>query len=108
MNPLKMQEMLEQARQMQEQMQAKLNQTILEASSGGGAVTVTMNGQKQVLKLKIDAAAVTSLSSNAADVEMLEDLIMAAMNEAGRRVDEAIKSSLSGLLGGLNLPPGLL
>jgi nucleoid-associated protein EbfC len=106
-NPLKMQEMLEQARQMQEQMQAKLSQTVVEASSGGGAVTVTMNGQKQVLKVKIDAAAVTSLSSSAADVEMLEDLLIAAFNEAGRRADEATKSSLSGMLGGLNLPPGL-
>lgn len=107
MNPLNMQEMLEQARHMQEQVQAKLSQTVVEASSGGGAVTVTMNGQKQVLKLKIDAAAVTSLSASPADVEMLEDLVMAAVNEAARRADEAMKSSLSGLLGGLNLAPGL-
>jgi nucleoid-associated protein EbfC len=107
MNPLNMHEMLEQARHMQEQVQTKLRQTIVEASSGGGAVTVTMNGQKQVLKLKIDAAAVTSLSSSPADVEMLEDLVMAAVNEAGRRADEVMKSSLSGLLGGLNLPPGI-
>jgi nucleoid-associated protein EbfC len=106
-NPLKMQEMLQQAHQMQEQVQSKLSQTIVEASSGGGAVTVTMNGQKQVLKLKIDAAAVTSLSSSTADVEMLEDLIVAAINEAGRRAEEAMKSSLSSMLGGLNLPPGL-
>jgi nucleoid-associated protein EbfC len=107
MNPLNMQEMLEQARQMQEKVQTKLSHTVVEASSGGGAITVTMNGQKQVLKLKIDAAAVTSLSSSPADVEMLEDLVMAAVNEAGRRADEAMKSNLSGLLGGLNLPPGL-
>lgn len=107
MNPLKIEEMLQQARQMQEQMQTKLSQTVVEASSGGGAVTVKMNGQKQVLNLKIDPVAVTSLSSSAADVEMLEDLVMAAMNEAARRVDEAVKSGLSGLLGGLNLPPGL-
>lgn len=107
MNPLKMQEMMEQARQMQEQVQTKLSQTVVEASSGGGAVTVTMNGQKQVLRLKIDAAAITSLTSSTADVEMLEDLIAAAFNEAGRRADEAMKSSLSGMLSGLNLPPGL-
>jgi nucleoid-associated protein EbfC len=106
-NPLNLQEMMQQARQIQEQVQAKLSQTVVEASSGGGAVTVTMNGQKQVLKLKIDAAAVTSLGANAADVELLEDLVMAAFNEAGRRADEAMKSSLSGALGGLNLPPGL-
>ena len=107
MNPLKMQEMLEQARSMQDQMQAKLSQTVIEASSGGGAVTVKMNGQKQILQLKIDASAVSSLSSSPADVEMLEDLITAAINEAGRRADDAMKSSLSGMLGGLNLPPGL-
>jgi len=104
MNPLKMQEMLEQARQMQEQVQQKLGQTVVEGTSGGGAVTVTMNGQKQVLKIKIDPSAVLSLSGNMADVEMLEDLVTAACNEAGRRADEAIKSNLSGMLGGLNLP----
>jgi DNA-binding YbaB/EbfC family protein len=107
-NPLKMQEMLEQARHMQDQMQEKLSQTVVEASSGGGAVTVKMNGQKQVLQLKIDAAAVMSLSSSPADVEMLEDLVTAAFNEASRRADEAMKSNLTGMLGGLNLPPGLL
>ncbi len=104
MNPLKMQEMLSQAREMQEQMQQKLSQTVVEASSGGGAVTVQINGQKQVLKVTIDPSAVLGLSGNAADVEMLEDLIMAAFNEAGRRADEAMKSNLSGMLGGLNLP----
>jgi DNA-binding protein YbaB len=66
-----------------------------------------MDGQKQVLKVTIDPSAVLSLSSNTADVEMLEDLVTAAFNEAGRRADEAIKSGLSGMLGGLNLPPGL-
>jgi nucleoid-associated protein EbfC len=103
-----MQEMLEQARHMQDQMQERLSHTVVEASAGGGAVTVKMNGQKQVLQLKIDAAAVMGLGSNPADVEMLEDLITAAFNEAGRRADDAIKSNLSGMLGGLNLPPGLL
>src|SRR5271155_3189908 len=101
-----MQEMLEQARHMQDQMQEKLSQTVVEASSGGGAVTVKMNGQKQILQLKIDASAV--MSSSPGDVEMLEDLVTAAFNEAGRRADEAIKSNLSGMLGGLNLPPGLI
>jgi DNA-binding YbaB/EbfC family protein len=105
-NPLKMQEMLEQARQMQDQMQEKLSQTVVEASAGGGAVTVKMNGQKQVLQLKIDPSAV--MSSTPGDVEMLEDLITAAVNEAGRRADDAMKSNLTGMLGGLNLPPGLL
>jgi DNA-binding YbaB/EbfC family protein len=103
-----MQEMLEQARHMQGQMQDKLSHTVVEASAGGGAVTVKMNGQKQVLQVKIDPAAVMGLGSSPADVEMLEDLVTAAFNEAGRRADDAIKSNLSGMLGGLNLPPGLL
>jgi nucleoid-associated protein EbfC len=108
MDPLKMQEMLQQARQMQDQMKEKLSHTVVEATAGGGAVTVKMNGQKQILHLKIDAAAMASLSSSPSDVEMLEDLITAAFNEAGRRADDAMKSSLTGMLGGLNLPPGLL
>jgi len=103
-NPFKMQEMLQQAKQMQEQMQQKLSQTIVEGSSGGGAVTVTMNGQKQVLKLKIDPAAVMSLSGNQTDVEMLEDLIMAVFNEGVRRAEEAMKTSVNGMLSGLNIP----
>lgn len=104
MNPMKMQEMLEQARQMQEQVQQKLGQTVVEGTAGGGAVTIAMNGQKQVLKVRIDPAAVLSLSGSVADVEMLEDLLTAAFNEAGRRADQAIQSNLSGVLGGLNLP----
>ena len=107
MNPLKIQEMLGQAKQMQEQMQQKLAATVVEASSGGGAVTVKMNGKKEILKLTIDPAAVTSLTGANADVEMLEDLIAAAVNEAGRRAEEILQSSVQGMLGGLNLPPGL-
>ena len=107
-NPLKLQEMLGQAKQMQEQIQQKLAATVVEASSGGGAVTVKMNGKKEVLKVSIDPAAVSSLTGPTPDVEMLEDLIAAAFNEAGRRADEIVKSSMQGLLGGLNLPPGLL
>ena len=108
LNPLKLQEMLGQAKQMQEQIQQKLAATVVEASSGGGAGTVKMNGKKEVLKISIDPAAVTSLSGADADVEMLEDLVAAAVNEAGRRADEIIKSNVQGMLGGLNLPPGLL
>ncbi len=104
MNPTEMQQMLGQAKQMQEQLQQQLAQIVVEASAGGGVVTVKMNGQKQVLALKIDPTAVAGLGANSADVEMLEDLIIAALNEAGRRVDEAMQGSVSGLLGGLNLP----
>lgn len=107
MDPFKLQQMLGQAKQMQEEMQQKLSQSIVEASSGGGAVTVRMNGKKEVLKVTIDPSAVASLGGSAADVEMLEDLIAAAFNEAGRRAEELLKSSMQGMLGGLNLPPGL-
>ena len=101
--------MLGQAQEMQQQMEQRLSSTVVEATSGGGAVTVKMNGKKQVLSLKIDPAAVAGLvsgtpGSNAEDIEMLEDLITAALNEAGRRADESLKSGLSGMLGGLNLP----
>lgn len=107
MDPFKIQQMLGQAKQMQQEMQQKLSQSIVEASSGGGAVTVKMNGKKEVLKVTIDPSAVASLSGSTADVEMLEDLIAAAFNEAGRRAEELLKSSMQGMLGGLNLPPGL-
>jgi hypothetical protein len=96
--------MLGQAQEMQQQMEQRLAGTVVEATSGGGAVTVKMNGKKQVLSLKIDPTAVAGLGTNAADVEMLEDLIVAALNEAGRRADESLQSGLSGMLGGLNLP----
>lgn len=99
--------MMAQARQMQDDMQQKLAQSVVEASSGGGAVTVKMNGKKEVLKVTIDPVAVTSLIGSSADVEMLEDLIVAACNEAGRRAEEIMQSNVQGLLGGLNLPPGM-
>jgi nucleoid-associated protein EbfC len=102
----KMKEMMGQAREMQEQMERKLAETVVEASSGGGVVTVKMNGKKEVLRLKIEPTAIGSAGS---DLELLEDLITAAVNEAGRRADEAIKSSMAGMMGSLGLPdfPGL-
>jgi len=102
----KMKEMLSQAKHMQDEMEQKLASTTVEATSGGGVVTVKMNGRKEVLKLKIDP---TVMGSSSADLELLEDLIIAAVNEAGRRADEAMQSSVQGLMGGLNLPnlPGL-
>ena len=103
-NPLKIAEMLSQANKMQEEMQRKLNQTVVEGTSGGGAVTVTMNGKKELLKVKIDPSAVASLSGPSPDVEMLESLIVGAVNDAGHRADEAIQSSVKGALGGLNIP----
>jgi nucleoid-associated protein EbfC len=98
--------MMGQAREMQEQMERKLADTIVEASSGGGVVTVKMNGKKEVLSIRIEPSAVGSAGS---DLELLEDLIAAAVNEAGRRVDDAIKSSMAGIMSSLGLPnlPGL-
>lgn len=103
-DPTKISEMLSKANQMQEEVQRKLAETVVEGSAGGGAVSATMNGRKEMLKLRIDPSAVTSLTGNHADVEMLEDLIVAAVNEAGRKADEAAKSSVQGILGGLNIP----
>ena len=97
----KMREVMSQAKAMQEQMEEKLSTTVVEANSGGGMVTVRMNGRKEVLRVKIEA---TAIGSSAGDLELLEDLITAAVNEAGRRADEAIKSSMAGMMGGLNLP----
>jgi nucleoid-associated protein EbfC len=103
-NPLKLSEALSQANQMQEEVQKKLAQTVVEGTSGGGAVTATMNGKKQLLKIHIEPSAVVSLTGGKADVEMLEDLVVAAVNEAGRKADEAIQSSVQGMLGGLKIP----
>ena len=97
----KMQEMMAQARQMQEQMEQKLAETVVEAETGGGMVRVRMNGKKEVLRITIEP---TALGASSGDIELLEDLIAAAVNEAGRRADEAAKSSVAGLMGGLNIP----
>ena len=101
----KMKEMMASAKTMQEQMERKLSETVVEAESGGGMVSVRMNGRKELLRLKIEP---TAMGSNASDLELLEDLITAAVNEAGRRADEAMKSNvqgmMGGLMGGLNLP----
>jgi DNA-binding YbaB/EbfC family protein len=104
LNPLKISEMLSKANEMQEEVQHKLAQTVVEGSSGGGAVSATMNGKKQLLKIHIEPAAVIGLGGDKPDVEMLEDLVVAAVNEAGRKADEAMKSSVQGMLGGLKLP----
>ena len=87
---------------MQRQMQEKMQQTVVEASSGGGAVTVKMNGAKQVLGVKIDPEIVKS-----GDVEMLQDMVAAAVNEAARKAVESTQSALGGMLGGMGLPPGM-
>lgn len=98
-----LQEMMKQAQQMQEDMQREMQRIRVDASAGGGVVSVAMNGSKELIELKIDPEAVKS-----GDVEMLQDLIVAAVNEATRKVDEAMKGKLGSKLGGLGLPDGLL
>ena len=90
---------MKQAQQMQERMQKKMAEMKLEATAGGGMVTVTMNGAKQVLALKIDPEAVSK-----EDVEMLQDLILAAINDAHRKVDQHLSDQMSGLMGGMKIP----
>src|SRR5689334_19173452 len=98
-DPRQFQEMLAQAQKQAQELQHKLQQTVVEASAGGGSVMVKMNGQKKVLEVRIDPAAVQG-----GDVEMLQDLVMAAVNEAGRKVDAAMQSTVGGMLGGLGIP----
>ena len=94
-----MQELMSQAKRQYETLQKKMAETVVEGSSGGGAVAVKMDGRKQVLSLKIDPEAVKS-----GDLEMLQDLITAAINGAGHKVDEAMQSTMGGMLGGMGLP----
>ena len=85
--------------QQYEVLQKKLQETVVEGSAGGGTVTVKMDGRKQVLSIKIDPEAV-----KAGDLEMLEDLITAAINGAGKKVDDSMQSVMGGMLGGMGIP----
>ncbi len=96
MNP---QQLMKQAQQMQERLQKQMNEMRVEATAGGGMVTVVMNGAKQVMSIKIDPEAVSK-----DDVEMLQDLILAALNDAQRKADEAMQKQMSGLMGGMRIP----
>ena len=98
--PGNMDAMMKQAQKMQERMQEEIAQIRVEASAGGGMVTVQMDGHKNVLGVKIDPEV-------AGDVEMLQDMVMAAFNEAAKKVDDATQEKMGGLLGGLGLPPGM-
>ncbi|MCA1660357.1 MAG: YbaB/EbfC family nucleoid-associated protein [Verrucomicrobiaceae bacterium] len=93
-----LQKMMKQAQAMQEKMQKEMESLVVDASAGGGVVTVQMRGTKELESIKIDPEAVKD-----SDVEMLQDLIVAAVNEAGRKIDEAMQGKLGGML-----PPGLL
>lgn len=98
--PGNMQGMMKQAQMMQEKMQQEIAAIKVEASAGGGMVTIQMDGQKKVHSVKIDPEV-------AGDVEMLQDLVLAAINEAAKKVDDESGKKMSGMLGGLGLPPGL-
>ncbi len=98
--PGNMQGMMQQAQAMQQKMQEEIAKIRVEATAGGGMVTVGMDGHKNVLSVKIDPEV-------AGDVEMLQDLVLAACNEAVKMVDEEAKKKMGGMLGGLGLPPGL-
>lgn len=98
-----LQEMMKQAQEMQEEMQREMQRIRVSASAGGGVVSVAMNGLKELVELKIDPEAV-----KVGDVEMLEDLIIAAVNEASRKADEAMKGKLGSKLGGMGLPDNLI
>lgn len=98
--PGNMQNMMKQAQQMQAKLQEEIAAIRVEASAGGGMVSVKMDGHKTVLGVKIDPEV-------AGDTEMLQDMVMAAFNEAAKKVDDAAQSKMGGMLGGLGLPPGM-
>jgi hypothetical protein len=95
-----MQQMMRQAQQMQDKMQQEIAAIKVDATAGGGMISVQMDGQKNLLAVKIDPEV-------AGDVEMLQDMILAACSEAVKKVDEQIKGKMGGMLGGMGLPPGL-
>ncbi|HEY1679263.1 MAG TPA: YbaB/EbfC family nucleoid-associated protein [Candidatus Sulfotelmatobacter sp.] len=98
MGGFNLQDLMSKAKAQYESLQKKMQETVVEASSGGGTVTAKMDGRKQLLSLKIDPEAV-----KAGDVEMLQDLVLAAINEAARKIDAQMQSTVGGMLGGLGI-----
>src|SRR2546425_13317535 len=96
---MNMQQLTKQAQKMQEQLQKQMESTVVEATAGGGMVSVKMNGNKQLLSIQIEQEVFTG-----GDKEMLQDLVVAAVNEGLRKVDEALAGQMSGLTGGLKIP----
>jgi DNA-binding YbaB/EbfC family protein len=96
---MNLQQLMKQAQQMQEKLQKQMEATVVDATAGGGMVSVKMNGQKQLLSLQIDPEVFTG-----GDRDMLQDLIVAAVNEGIRKVDEALAGQLGGLTGGMKIP----
>jgi DNA-binding YbaB/EbfC family protein len=99
MNFQQMQQMMKQAQEMQERLQQQMADARVEGNAGGGMVTVVMNGAKQVQSIKIDPEVVSK-----DDVEMLQDLIVAALNDAHRKADDEMQRNMGGLMGGLRIP----
>jgi nucleoid-associated protein EbfC len=98
MGGFNLQEMMSMAKRQYEEIQKKMQSTVVEATAGGGTVTVKMNGRKQLVGITLDPEAVKS-----GDIEMLQDLVTAAVNEAVRKVDGAMQASVGGMLGGMDL-----
>ena len=96
---MNIQQMMKQAQEMQTRLQKQMAELKVEATAGGGMVTVVVNGAKQIQSLKIDPEVVSK-----DDVEMLQDLILAAVNDAQRKVDEALQQQMGGMMGGLKIP----
>ena len=96
---MNIQQMMKQAQQMQERLQKQMAELRVEGNAGGGMVTVVINGSKQVQSLKIDPEAVSK-----EDVEMLQDMIVAAINDAQRKADEEMGQTMGGMMGGLKIP----
>ena len=96
---MNIQDMMKQAQEMQERLQKQMSELSVQATAGGGMVTVRVNGHKHLQTITIDPEVVSK-----EDVGMLQDLIVAAINDAHRKVDEAMKQKMGGLLGGLGLP----
>ena len=96
---MNIQQMMKQAQQMQERLQKQMAEMRVEGNAGGGMVTAVINGAKQVQSIKLDPEAVSK-----EDVEMLQDLILAAINDAYRKADEAMSKQMQGMMGGMKIP----
>ena len=96
---MNIQQMMKQAQQMQERLKKQMDDLRVEATAGGGMVTVVVNGNKQIQSLKIDPEVVSK-----DDVDMLQDLILAAINDAQRKADEELNKSMGGMMGGMKIP----
>ena len=96
---MNIQSMMKQAQQMQERLKQQMSDLRVEATAGGGMVTVVVNGAKQLQSIKIDPEVVSK-----DDVEMLQDLILAAVNDAHRKADEEMAQTMGGMMGGLQIP----